>query len=174
MLAAAALACGGQDGMTDGTGGAGSSSSSGSTGAEGSTGGTTAAPTTTGDGTTTTGDATTGPMCETSADSCGVMVSEVDSKCEEPPPATSELKVEVLGPGSIRVTEIGHDASCTVTITPVVKIFSPNTISVTYDIGGQPNDGCICKFAISARLDGLPSGTWTVDVLPHSQKVDVP
>ena len=176
MIAAAALACGGQEGTTEATeagsssGGAGSTGSTGSTGAEATTTGATS----TGEGSSTTGDATTGPMCETAADACGVMVGDEGSMCVDPPPAQGELKIEVLGPGSIKVTEVGHDASCSVSIAPVVKIFAPNTISITYEIGGQPMDNCLCKFEITATLAGLAKGSWTVNVLPYSQMVDVP
>lgn len=175
MITAAVLACGGQDGTTEATAGSSDgSSSTGSTGAATTEAATTAA-TTTGEGTsTTTGAVTTGPMCETAADACGVMVSDEGSMCPDPPPAQGELQIEVLGPGSIKVTEVGHDASCSVSITPVVKIFAPNTISVTYEIGGQPMDGCVCKFTISATLAGLAKGTWTVNVLPYSQMVEIP
>lgn len=174
MIAAAALACGGQDGTTEATEGGSSSGGAASTGSTGADATTTAAATSTGEGSSTTGDATTGPMCETAADACGVMVSDEGSMCVDPPPVQGELKIEVLGPGSIKVTEVGHDASCSVSIAPVVKIFAPNTISIVYEIGGQPMDGCVCKFEITATLAGLAKGTWTVNVLPYSQMVEIP
>ena len=176
MVIAAALACGGDEGTTEGTEGAGSSSggTTGSSSTSATTGGSTTGEPTGGETTSTTEPATTGPACETSAESCGVMVSDQGSSCPEPQPSMGELQIEVLGPGQIKVTEVGYDSTCGMTITPVVKIFAPNTISITYDVGGQGMDGCICKFSITSTLSGLPSGTWTVNVLPYSQQVEVP
>jgi hypothetical protein len=153
---------------------------------EASTGTTTTTTTTTSSTTGTTAEPTTGstgddpgttmmpPACETDAASCGVSVSEQSSECPMPPPDGSGLTLEALGPGSIRITEHGYDSNCGLTISPVVKLFAGNNMSVSYEVGGQPMDGCICKYTISLVVSNLPSGTWTVSVLPHQEKIDVP
>jgi len=181
FVAALGLACGGKDETTE-TGGGESSSSTGSlTTSGGETGGeTTGTPTTggsTGEGSTSSsgGESSTGeaPACETAAEDCGISVDESSSMCVDPPPAKNELLVEVLGPGQFKFTEVGYDSACNITIAPEV-LLGPKSIVVNYMVQGNPDEGCICKFSISATLSGVPSGTWTVYVGPFSQQVDVP
>ncbi len=174
--AALALACGGKDepttteGSSSSTTDPGTAQSTSSSSTDPSTGGSS-----TGELTTTSStSSTTGPACETDAADCGVIVDGVMSSCPDPPAATSELVVEALGPGQIKITELGHDSNCDLTITPVVKIFANKSIFVTYQIGGMPMEGCSCKYDITATLTGLAPGTWTVTVLPYEEKVDVP
>ena len=93
--------------------------------------------------------------------------------CVEPPPAKNELVVEVLGPGQLKFTEIGYDSACNITIVPEV-LLGPKSIVVNYQIQGNPDEGCICKFSISATLGEVPAGMWTVYVGPFSQQVEVP
>jgi len=173
--AALALACGGKDEPTTTEG---SSSSTTDPGTAQSTSSSSTDPMTgssTGDLTTTSStSSTTGPACETAPADCGVVVDGVMSSCPDPPSATSELVVEALGPGQIKITEFGHDSNCNLTITPAVKLLAGNSIFVTYEIGGMPMDGCSCKYDITATLTGLSPGTWTVTVLPYEEKVDVP
>jgi hypothetical protein len=170
----AALACG-DDGepATTSESASEASTSTTSTSTTSTTGGTTAEPTTgsTGDDPGTT---MAPPACETDAASCGVSVTEQSSECPMPPPDDSGLTLEALGPGSIRITEHGYDSNCGLTISPVVKLFAGNQMSVSYEVGGQPMDGCICKYTISLVVSNLPSGTWTVSVLPHQEMIEVP
>lgn len=168
----AALACGDSGEPTTSSESAGESTTTTTSTSSSTGGGTTAEPTSgsTGDDGTTMAP----PACETDAASCGVSVSEQSSECPMPPPDGSGLTLEALGPGSIRITEFGYDSNCGLTINPVVKLFAGNNMSVSYEIGGQPMDGCICKYTISLVVSNLPSGTWTVSVLPHQDMVDVP
>ncbi|WAS97230.1 hypothetical protein [Nannocystis punicea] len=135
---------------------------------------TTAAVTTSADTTdagTTTGPA---PSCETSAMDCGVDVGEQMSFCPDEEDAVGSLVIDVLGPGQIRLTELGHDAACDLTFSPKVQLLPNNSILVIYDIGGNPMDNCVCKYTISAVLSNLTSGTWTVQVASFMQQVEVP
>lgn len=180
FMVALGLACGGKDETTATGGSASSSSEAGSTSAEETAGETTGTPTTggsTGEASTSSsgGESSTGeaPACETAAEDCGISVDEVSSVCVDPPPVKNELVVEVLGPGKLKFTEIGYDSACNVTILPEV-LLGPKLIVVNYMVQGNPDEGCICKFSISATLSGVPSGAWTVSVGPFSQQVDVP
>jgi len=175
LALALAVACGEQTDSTatdTTTGIAGETSTSTST-----TSATTAEPTTT-DATTTgtTGTDTTGPepSCETSAMACGVDVGEQMSFCPQPEDPAGALEIEVLGPGQIRISELGHDAECDLTFTPNVQLLPNHSLLVSYDIGGQPTAGCVCKYTISWVLSDLTSGTWTVQVASFMQQVDVP
>lgn len=172
-LTAAALACNGQSSSTE------TDASTGSSTAEATTtttsGGTSTTAVTTSDASGSTSSSTgPAPACETSAMECGVSVDEQMSFCPDPPPASGSLLLEVLGPGKIRVSELGYDSACGLTITPVVKFGPNNSIVISYEIGGQPMDNCICKYTISSVLSNVPSGTWSVTVGPHFDMVDVP
>lgn len=157
------------------------------TGTDASTTGTTAAATTVEPTTTvattstgtTTADSTTGttaelPNCETSAEECGVMVSDVGSFCPDTPPAKDELKLEPLGPGKLRITEVGRDSSCNISFNTIVTFAADHLIIVTYEILGQPEGDCICKFEVTTTLSNLAPGTWDVLVGSWEGTVDVP
>lgn len=156
---------------------------SGASSSTGTTALTTAQPTTadsTGDvGTSTTGSTGEGttaaaPSCETSPDDCGVMVSDVGSYCPDTPPAKDELKLEPLGPGKLRITEIGRDGACNITYGTNVSFAPNNMIIVTYEIMGNPDPNCICKFEVTTTLSNLAPGTWHVEVGSWTGMVDVP
>jgi hypothetical protein len=144
---------------------------------------TTAEPTTsgtsTGDGTTSTStsgaESSSGePLpCETSPSDCGVSESDVDSFCTEPIPEGDMLFLESPGPGQLKITEIGYDQSCNVKVLPIVKIGPNNSLVVSYEIQGNPDAGCICKFTITTTLGNLPSGKWNVYLGPFQQSIDV-
>ncbi|WP_434417021.1 hypothetical protein [Nannocystis pusilla] len=121
--------------------------------------------------TTTTGAA---PSCVTLALECGVDVGPQMAFCPDMEDAVGSLVVDVLGPGHIRFTELGHDAACNLTFSPNVKLLDNNTILVVYDIGGNPMDNCVCKYTISAELSNLTSGTWSIQVAGFTQQFDVP
>lgn len=172
------IACGsGDDTTTEGASSSGSSSAA--TTGDG-TGGTTLAPTTgasSGEALSSTGEGSSTaapPACETAAADCGVSVSDEGSSCPDPQPATNELVIEVLGPGQIKISEVGYDSACNISIDPEVKLGANHSILVVYGVQGSPMDGCVCKFTITATLSDLPPGTWTVQVGPHSQTVEVP
>lgn len=175
LALALAVACGEQTDSTatdTTTGIAGETSTSTST----TTDATTAEPTTT-DATTTgtdTGTTEPEPSCESSAMDCGVDVGEQMSFCPEPEDPAGALEIEVLGPGQIRITELGHDAECDLTFAPNVQLLPNHSLLVFYDIGGQPTGGCVCKYTISWVVSNLASGTWTVQVASFMQQVDVP
>jgi hypothetical protein len=114
------------------------------------------------------------PSCETSALECGVDVGQQMAFCPDMEDAVGSLVVDVLGPGHIRFTELGHDAACDLTFSPNVKLLANNTILVVYDIGGNPMDNCVCKYTISAELSNLTSGTWSIQVAGFTQQFDVP
>ncbi|MCY0995109.1 hypothetical protein OV203_48735 [Nannocystis sp. ILAH1] len=114
------------------------------------------------------------PSCETSALECGVDVGQQMAFCPDMEDAVGSLVVDVIGPGHIRFTELGHDAACNLTFSPNVKLLANNTILVVYDIGGNPMDNCVCKYTISAELSNLTSGTWSIQVAGFSQQFDVP
>lgn len=120
---------------------------------------------------TTTGGAT--PSCVTSAQECGVDVGQQMAFCPDMEDAVGSLVVDVLGPGHIRFTELGHDAACNLTFSPNVKLLDNNSILVVYDIGGNPMDNCVCKYTISAELSNLTSGTWSIQVAGFTQQFDV-
>ena len=180
LLVALALACGGKD-ETTATGGS-------STGAPASTSNadaeSTAAPTTGGsttDAATTAAESSSGgssstgeaPKCETSSDECGVVVTDESSVCPDPPPAKDELLLELLAPGKIKVTEVGRLSACNITIGSIVS-FGPNyELYVTYEIFGQPNDTCTCKFDVTSTISGLTPGHWTVIVGSYQGEIDV-
>lgn len=180
LLVALALACGGKD-ETTATGGS-------STGAPASTSNadaeSTAAPTTGGsttDAATTAAESSSGgssstgeaPNCETSSDDCGVVVTDESSVCPDPPPAKDELLLELLAPGKIKVTEVGRLSACNITIGSIVS-FGPNyELYVTYEIFGQPNDTCTCKFDVTSTISGLTPGHWTVIVGSYQGEIDV-
>ena len=183
VVVALGLACGEKDETTA----AGSSETGGSsttTGPEATTDGTTGTPTTSG-GTTevastssSTGgeESSTGeaPACETAAEDCGISVDGIGSMCVEPPPAKNELLLEVLGPGSFKFIEVGHDGACNVMIGSEVLIGPQKSIIVNYVIQGNPDLGCVCKFSVEATLSDVPAGTWTVYVGPFTEQVVVP
>ena len=123
-----------------------------------------------------TGSPTTGeaPICETSPDDCGVMVSDVGSFCPDTPPAKDELRLEALGPGKLRITEIGRDSACNIQYGTNVSFGPGRFIIVTYEIIGQPDNDCVCKFEVTTTLSNLSSGTWEVLVGSWSGMVDVP
>lgn len=174
----AALACGDKaeptttEGASEASTGPATTQTTGEATGDGSSTGTPTTGETTGEGSSST--TMVAPPCETDAMSCGVSVDEQSSVCPDPPPAGSGLTLEPLGPGSLKITEFGYDSDCGLTISPIVKLFAPNSIIVSYDVGGQPMMGCICKYTISATLSNLPAGTWTVTVGPHSDMVEVP
>lgn len=182
LLATLGLACGGKDGSTAGSAssdtGAPASSTTDATAAA-TTGLPTTGPASTGDATSsgsTGGESSTGeaPNCETSSDDCGVTVSDESSVCPEPPPDKDELKLEVLGPGKIKVTEVGRDSACNVTIGSVVSLAPHRELYVTYEVFGQPDNSCICKFDVTSTISGLTPGLWTVYVGSYEGKVEVP
>ncbi|MCY1007864.1 hypothetical protein OV079_20355 [Nannocystis pusilla] len=121
---------------------------------------------------TTTSGAT--PSCVTSAQECGVDVGQQMAFCPDMEDAVGSLVVDVLGPGHIRFTELGHDAACNLTFSPNVKLLDNHSILVVYDIGGNPMDSCVCKYTISAELSNLTSGTWSIQVAGFTQQFDVP
>jgi hypothetical protein len=139
--------------------------------AEPTTADTTAASTGSSTGSPTTGDA---PACETSADDCGVMVTDVGSFCPDTPPTMDELRLEALGPGKLRITEVGRDSACNIQFGTNVSFGQDRLIIVTYEIMGQPDGDCICEFEVTTTLNNLASGTWEVLVGALSGKVDVP
>ncbi|MFY0541276.1 hypothetical protein [Nannocystis pusilla] len=110
----------------------------------------------------------------TSALECGVDVGQQMAFCPDMEDAVGSLVVDVIGPGHIRFTELGHDAACDLTFSPNVKLLANNTILVVYDIGGNPMDNCVCKYTISAELSNLTSGTWSIQVAGFTQQFDVP
>ena len=175
LLLVLALGCGDKDETTTTDGSTAGSSTSTTTAAvttiEPTTADTSAAASTGG----TTGSPTTGeaPACETSAEDCGVMVSDVGSFCPDTPPDKDELRLEPLGPGKLRITEIGRDGACNVTYGTNVSFGPDRLIIVNYEIMGQPND-CTCKFEVTTTLSNLDSGTWDVLVGSWSGMVDVP
>ena len=114
------------------------------------------------------------PSCETSALECGVDVGQQMAFCPDMEDAVGSLVVDVIGPGHIRFTELGHDAACNLSFSPNVKLLDNNTILVVYDIGGNPMDNCVCKYTISAELSNLTSGTWSIQVAGFTQQFDVP
>jgi hypothetical protein len=174
LLLILALGCAGKDetGATDTTGGASSTGTTAATTLEPTTTGTTGTSTTT--GTTAEGTTAVGPPCETSPEDCGVMVSDVGSVCPDMPPAKDELKLEVLGPGKLRITEIGRDGGCGITYGTNV-IFGPNNlIIVTYEIQGNPDPNCTCKYEVTTTLSNLAPATYSVMVGSWSDMVDVP
>lgn len=180
LLLVLALGCGAKDETTDGTdsepGTTAAASTTGTTAAATTGDGTTAEPTTAASTGTSTGDGTTAaaPPCETSPDDCDVQVSDVGSFCPDTPPAKDELVLEALGPGKLRITEVGRDSACNITIGTKVT-FAPNRlIIVTYEIMGTPDDSCTCKHEVTTTLDGLAPGTWEVLVGSWSGMVDVP
>lgn len=177
-MVAAALACGDKEEPTTTATNesAGESTGGTTTGAPASTGGgtSTGAPTTGGTTDETTGTTMAPPPCETDAMSCGVSVSDESSECPDPPPDGSGLTIDVLGPGSIKISQYGHDSECGLTIGSIVKLYPDNQIFVSYDVSGTPQPNCVCKYTISVTLSNLPAGTWTVTVLPDVGMVDVP
>ncbi len=179
LLAVLGLACGGKDetSATDGsdTGAASSTSSASDASA------TTQAPTTT--GASSSGESSSGgssestaepPACETAGPDCGVMVSETGSFCADPPPAKDELILEVVGPGSIKITEKGRTSACNITIGSEVFIGPNKSLIVNYVIMGQPERGCQCPQEVTSTVSGLSPGTWDVLVGSYEQKIDVP
>ncbi|MFZ6178283.1 hypothetical protein [Nannocystis pusilla] len=123
-----------------------------------------------------TGSTTSGatPSCVTAAQECGVDVGQQMAFCPDMEDAVGSLVVDVLGPGHVRFTELGHDAACNLTFSPNVKLLDNNSILVVYDIGGNPMDSCVCKYTISAELSNLTSGTWSIQVAGFTQQFDVP
>jgi len=176
-----ALGCGAKDDTTTDTD-TGPGTTADDTSAAASTAGTTVEPTTAAETTaaestgTSTGDGTTAeaPACETSPDDCGVQVSDVGSFCPDTPPAKDELRLEPLGPGKLRITEIGRDSACNIKIGSKVTFAPDRLIIVTYEIMGNPDNSCTCKHEVTSTLTGLASGTWEVLVGSWSGMVDVP
>lgn len=172
IVATLALACGGKDEPTTSEGGS-SSSGAGTTSTSGGSTSSSSGVTSTDASSSSSSSSSTGPACETDASDCGVSVDGT-SFCPDPQPAMNELVVEALGPGQIKVSELGHDLDCGLMIDPIVKVYSGNMIYITYMITGQGMDGCVCKATMEATLTGLAAGTWTLYVGPFQQQVDVP
>ncbi len=177
LIAALGLACGGKDEGTatesSETGAATTASSS------DASAGTTEAPTTTAStsGASSSGaDVSTGeqPACETSADDCGVSVSDDSSQCVDPPPAKNELVLEVLGPGLLKIIEKGYTAACNITVGSKVYLDVGRRLVVSYEINGQPNRGCYCAHEVTSTVSGLQSGLWTVIVGSYEQQIEIP
>lgn len=178
LLVALGLACGGKDetSATDASDtGAGTSTSS------ASAPDTTETPTTS--GTSTGGESTSSgadestadpPPCETSAEDCGIMVSDDGSFCADPPPDKDELILEVIAPGSIKITEKGRTSACNITIGSEALLAPNRYLIINYVINGQPDRGCQCPQEVTSTVSGLTAGLWTVSVGSYEGKIDVP
>lgn len=176
LLLVLALGCASKDEPTDTET---TANTSGTTGEQTTVEPTTAEPTSTSTGSSTgtsTDEGTTAapPSCETSPEDCGVMVSDVGSYCPDTPPAKDELKLEPLGPGKLRITEIGRDGACNVAYGTNVSFGPDNLIIVTYEIMGNPDPNCTCKFEVTTTLSNLTPGTYDVLVGSWEGTVDVP
>jgi hypothetical protein len=180
LLAALGLACGAKDEttVTDGSDTGAATTTTGDDSTTGDPDPTTSGSSSSGGESSSSsgGESSTGdvPACETSADDCGVSVTEDSSFCPDMPPAKDELVLEPLGPGKIKITEIGRDSACNITIGSEVILGSMKTLIVNYVINGNPDDGCQCKHEVTSTVSGLQSGTWSVLVGSYEGKVDVP
>ena len=136
-----------------------------------------------GGGTSTGGDSSSSgaeestadpPACETSADDCGVTVSDEGSFCADPPPDKDELILEVIAPGSIKITEKGRTSACNITIGSEALLGPNRYLIINYVINGQPDRGCQCPQEVTSTVSGLTKGLWTVSVGSYEQKIEVP
>lgn len=180
LIAALGLACGEKDDTTaTGSSETGATSSTTEPPATTTTGEepTTSGTSTTGASSTSSGDAESSSgepvVCDTSPSSCGVTETDVDSFCTDPPPASDTLVLETPGPGLLKISEVGYDQSMAVKVVPQVQFGPNNSILISYEIQGQPDDN-LCKFTITTTLNNVPSGKWTVYLGPFQESVEVP
>lgn len=181
FVGALGLACGDKDETT--------ASGSSETGAASSSSSGDVNPTTTAEDPTTGGSTSTGAsssssggaesssgepvVCDTAPADCGVTETDVDSFCTEPPPPGDTLVLESPGPGQLKISEVGYDQACNITVMPVVSFGPNNSIIVSYNIQGAPEGDCICKFTITTTLNDVPPGKWTVYLGPFQESIDV-